>query len=91
MPFMFKKIDSLFWSYCNEEEETPLHLFHSCLKTKQLWDKLRQYLSQLMSIPHSTPQSSIVDVFDNDQHLILINALLLIFKCYIYSARTLNN
>ena len=33
MFFRFKKVDSLFCSYCNEEEEeTPLHLFHYCLK-----------------------------------------------------------
>ena len=42
MLFRFKKVNPL-CSYCNEEEETLLHLFHSCLKTKQLWNKLRQY------------------------------------------------
>ena len=41
MLFRFKKVDSPLCSYCNEEEETLLHLFHSCLKTKQLWNKLR--------------------------------------------------
>ena len=89
MLFRFKKVDSLFCSYCNEEEETPLHLFHSSLKTKQLWNKLRQYFSQSVNIPHSTPQSSIVviNIFDNKQHSVLINHLLLIFKFYIYSAR----
>ena len=65
MLFRFKKVDSPLCSYCNEEEETPLHLFHSCLKTKQLWNKLRQYFSQFINIPHSTPQSSILGVFDN--------------------------
>ena len=39
MLFRFKKVDSPLCSYCNEEEETPLHLFHSCLKTKQLCNK----------------------------------------------------
>ena len=34
MLFRFKKVDSPLCSYCNAEEETPLHLFHSCLKTK---------------------------------------------------------
>ena len=29
MLFRFKKVDSPLCSYCNEEEETPLHLFHS--------------------------------------------------------------
>ena len=87
MLFRFKKVDSPLCSYCNEEEETLLHLFHSCLKTKQLWNRLRQYFSQFINIPLSTPQSSILGIFDNNQHSELINHLLLIFKFYIYSAR----
>ena len=83
----FKKLDSPLCSYCNEEEETLLHLFHSRLKTKQLWKKLRQYFSKFINVPHSTPQSSILGIFDNNQHLELINHLLLTLKFYSYSAR----
>ena len=86
MLFGFKKVDSLLCSYCHEEEETPFHLFHSCLKTKQ-YGNIRQYLSQFINIPHSTSQSSTVGIFDNNQHLMLINELLLTLKFYIYSAR----
>ena len=87
MLFRFKKVDSPLCSYCNEEEETPLHLFHSCLKIKQLWNRLRQCFSQFINIPLSTPQSSILGIFDNNQHSELINHLLLIFKFCIYSTR----
>ena len=41
----------------------------------------------VINIPHSTPQSSIMWIFDNNQHSLLINHLLLLFKFYIYSAR----
>ena len=84
--FRFTQVDSLLCSYCNEEEETLLHLFHSCLKTKQLWNKLIQYFSKFIIIPHSTLQSSILGIFDNNQHSEL-NCLLLFVKFYIYSAR----
>ena len=87
MLFRFRKVDSPLCSYCSEEEETLLHLFHSCLKSKQLWNKLRQYFSQFIYIPHSLPQSSILGIFNNNQHSELINHLLLILKFYIYSAR----
>ena len=87
MLFSFKKIDSSLRSYCEEEEETPLNLFYSCLKTKQLWKKLRQYFPQFINIPHSTPQSYIIGIFENNQNSELINHLLLIFKFYIYNAR----
>ena len=83
--FRFKKVDSPLGLYCNEE--TPLHLFHSCLKTKKLLNKLRQCFSQFINIPHSIPHSSILGIFDNNQHSELTNHLLLIFKFYIYSAR----
>ena len=68
MLFRFKKVDSPLCSYFNEEEETPLHFFHSRLKTKQLWNNLRQYFSQFINIPRSTPQRFIVGIFDNNQH-----------------------
>ena len=68
-------------------KKKKLHSFYSCLKTKQIWNKLRQYLSQFINIPHSTPQSSIVGIFDNNQHSMLIIHLLLIFKFCIDSAR----
>ena len=73
MLLRFKKIHSPLCSYCNEEEETLLHLFHSCIKTKKLWNKFRQYFSKFINIPHSTPQSSILGIFDNNQHSELIN------------------
>ena len=57
------------------------------LKNQAISDKLRPYLSQFINIPHSTSQSSIVGIFDNNQHLMLINELLLTLKFYIYSAR----
>ena len=87
MIFRYKKVDSPLCSYCNEEEETPLHLSHSCLKTNQLWNKLRQYFSQFINIPHSTAQRSTGGIFDKNQHCGLLNHLFLIFKFYIYSAR----
>ena len=86
MLFRFKKVDSPLSSYCNEKEETLLHLFHCCLKTKQLWNKLRQYPPQLINNAHSTSQSSIVGMFSSNQHSMLINHLLLILKFYICSA-----
>ena len=85
--FWLKKVDSPLFSYFNKEEETPLHLFHSCLKTKQLRNRLRQYFSQFINISHATPQSSLLRIFDTIQHSELINQILLILKFCIYSER----
>ena len=84
----FKKIESPLCSYCNMESETPLHLFYSCPKTKELWHQLSDFLSQDLHSPHFTPQSSIIGLYENRyQHLLLINHSILIFKFYIYNAR----
>ena len=42
MLIRFKKVNFPLYSYYNEEEETKLHLFYSCLKTKKTWKKLMQ-------------------------------------------------
>ena len=56
MLFRFKKVDSPLCSYFNEEEETPLQLFDSCLKSKQLWKKTQAILLTIYKYPtlHST-------------------------------------
>ena len=41
MLFRFGKIDSPLCSFCKMIEETPLHLFYNCTKTKLLWDQLK--------------------------------------------------
>ena len=41
MLFRFGKIDSPLCSFCKMIEETPLHLFYKCIKTKLLWDQLK--------------------------------------------------
>ena len=40
--FRFKKISCPLCSFCQSENETPIHLFHGCIKTNLLWYKLKQ-------------------------------------------------
>ena len=37
--FRFKKISCPLYSFCQPENETPIHLFHGCIKTNLLWFK----------------------------------------------------
>ena len=63
--------------------------FYDCLIIKRIWNQLKSILSNNINFPISTPQSAIFGFWDLDtnEHLIL-NHLLLIFKMYIYNART---
>ena len=59
MLFRFGKIDSPLWSFCKMIDETPLHLFFNCTKTKLLWDQLKEFISNgTLSFPclcHTVP------------------------------------
>ena len=89
MLFKFGKVISPRCSFCKLHEETIIHLFYDCLIVKRIWNQLKSILSNNINFPISTPQSAIFGFWDLDtnEHLIL-NHLLLIFKMYIYNART---
>ena len=89
MLFRFGKIDSPLYSSCKIIDETPLHLFYNCTKTKLLWDQLKEFISTVtLSFPFLPPQSAILGHINlSDDYLLLINNLILIYKFYIYSSR----
>ena len=63
--------------------------FYECLIVKRIWNQLKSVLSNYINFPISPSQSPIFRFWDLDtnEHLIL-NHLLVIFKMYIYNART---
>ena len=77
--FRFEKIDSPLCSSCKMIDETPLHLFYNCTKTKLLWDQLS--FLPLMS------QSAILGHINLSDDYLLINHLILIYKFHIYNSR----
>ena len=88
MLFRFGKIDSPLCSFCKMIEETPLHLFYNCTKTKLLWDQLKEFISnKTLSFPSLTPQSAILGHIDLSADYLLIKHLILIYKFYIYNSR----
>ena len=85
--FRFRKIDSPLFSFCKMIEETPLHLFYNCIKTKNLWDQLKDFISYETAFPSLTPQSAILGHIDLPNEYLLINHVILIYKFYIYNSR----
>ena len=59
--FRFKKISYPLCSFYQSENETPIHLFHGCIKTNLLWYwyKLKKSLKTKIDLPVNTPQSAI--------------------------------
>ena len=80
MLFRFGKIDSPLCSFCKMIDETPLHLFYNCIKTKLLWDQLKEFMSNKTSFPSLTQQSAILGHIDLSDDYLLSNHLIIIYK-----------
>ena len=89
MLFKSGKVTAPRCSFCKLHDETTTHLFYDCLIVKELWNQLKSIPSNKLIFPTYTPQSAIFGFWDfyKNEHLVL-NHLLLIFKMYIYNART---
>ena len=83
--YIFKLSDTKLCSFCNQEDETVIHLFANCSKSKTLWNSLKEFFKDTINLPSLTPQSAIFGFLQTDQELFLIlNYLLLLFKYYLY-------
>ena len=75
-------------SYCNTNDETPIHLFCECNSTKSLWLQLNRHFHSDLNFPVLTPQNAIIGIFNNSvSNIHLINHILLLFKLYICKSR----
>ena len=83
----FKKVSCPLFSFCQSENETPIHLFHGCIKTNLLWYKLKKFLKAKIDLPLNTPQSAIFGFLNYENNSDIINHLLLIFKYYLFNSR----
>ena len=78
--FRFKKISCPLCSFCQSENETPIHLFHGCIKTNLLWYKLKKFLKTKIDLPINTAIFGFLNYENNSD---IINHLLLIFNYYL--------
>ena len=78
---IFKLIDAKLCSFCHRENETIINLFVDCLKSKTLWNSLKEFLKDTIDLPLFRPQITIFGFLQNDQELFLVQKYLsLIFK-----------
>ena len=87
--FVVQKKNTPLCSFCNKEEETPLHIFSECTYVIYLWQQLATFLKKNLIIPALTPQTALLGVWsDNANHdEPIINHFLVIFKLYVYNSR----
>ena len=56
MFFTFGKTKTPLWSSCHSYDETNSHTFLECIYVKELWNHLRLFLTNDMSLPILTPK-----------------------------------
>ena len=89
MAFTFGKIKAPLCSFCHSYDETIKHIFLECICVKQLWNHLRLFLTNDISLPILTPQTAIFGFINGIENSVykIINHVLLIFKLHVYQSR----
>ena len=89
MLFTFGKTKTPLRSFCHSYDEIIMDIFLECIYVKQLWNYLRLFLMNDISLPILTPQTAIfgfINKFENNVYKIK-NHVLLIFKLHVYKSR----
>ena len=89
MLFTFGKIKTPLCSFCHSYDETIKHIFLECICVKQLWNHLRLFLTNDISLPILRPQTAIFGFINGIENSVykITNYILLIFKLHVYKSR----
>ena len=85
---IFNKKDTKLCSYCRLQDETTNHIFIACKFAMKLWNDLKDYCQSGFDLAILCPQSATFGFFEIDLDVfVLLNHIVLLCKCYIYSSR----
>ena len=85
--YHWKKTDTLKCDYCECDRQTPVYMFVQCKVTKQIWDKLKIFITQCTKIKGSelllTTENIMLNTVHSDPRNI-VNLFTLVVKQHIY-------
>ena len=86
--FQFGLEDSPSCSFCENEDEDPMHLFSVCHHTISLWSSLQTVLAPNIMLPNLNSKFALLGFYEaSPNDFTLLNHILLLFKIYIYQRR----
>ena len=87
--FVFQMKNTPLCSFCNKDEETPLHIFSECTSVIYLWQQLATFFENNLIPPALTPQTALFGLWSDDANHNgpIINHILLILKLHVYNLR----
>ena len=89
MLLTFGKTKTPLCSFCHSCDKTIKHIFLECMCVKQVWNHLRLFLTNDISLAIVAPQTTIFDFTDGIENNVckITNHILLIFKLHVYKSR----
>ena len=87
MLFTLRKIKTSLCLFCHSYDETIKHIFLEYICVKQLWNHLRLFLTNDISLPILTPQTAIFGFINGIENSVYKIFKLLIFKLHVYQSR----
>jgi hypothetical protein len=82
-------VSSSMCPYCDEYDETPIHLFAECRYVSGVWGQIQLFFRGKVVLADLSPQSAILGWYQDGELKILKNQILLIFKMVLYKDREL--
>ena len=74
-------------SLCKREVESISHLFLKSEFSTRLWAETQRWCSPAIALPQLTEKTVYMGWFSNDPQTILINHILLLYKCFLFCKR----
>ena len=77
-------------TFCNNEEETILHMLYLCPKVKKIWSALQRWLNYFCALNCDFDGFEIIFNGYKDSFPVMVNCIILITKYYIYVQKCLD-
>ena len=87
-----KLVQSPICNFCNECEQTFIHLFWTCKTTKTFWKEILSWLKDEKHIDtDGLVSSDLLIIYDNVDNFLLLNTVFVLCKFFIFSCSSSNN
>ena len=83
--------ESSMCSYCNNTEDTVVHLYSECQYVVGLWARIQAFFVNSLILPDLSPQSAFLGFQKIEDSQISKNLILLIFKIVLFKDKELKN
>ena len=78
-------------NFCNEDEQTIIHMYSTCRVTSTFWKEVLSWLKQNNVINRDPSISEMLLLFDDNRNFLLLNTVFVLCKYFIFSSKYQGN